>query len=33
MIDNREQQIADLKNSASWKLTKPLRVLKGNKEE
>lgn len=33
MIDNREQQIADLKNSASWKLTKPLRALKGNKEE
>ena len=33
IIDNREQQIADLKNSASWKLTKPLRALKGNKEE
>lgn len=33
VIDNREQQLRDLKNSASWKLTKPLRVLKGNKEE
>ena len=33
IIDNREQQIRDLKNSASWKVTKPLRVLKGNKEE
>ena len=33
IIDNREQQIRDLKNSASWKLTKPLRALKGNKEE
>lgn len=33
IIDNREQQIRDLKNSASWKVTKPLRALKGNKEE
>ncbi|MBE5880982.1 MAG: hypothetical protein E7289_01535 [Lachnospiraceae bacterium] len=33
IIDNREQQIRDLKNSASWKVTKPLRMLKGNKEE
>lgn len=33
LIDNREQQIRDLKNSASWKLTRPLRALKGNKEE
>lgn len=33
IIDNREQQIRDLKNSASWKVTKPLRVLKGSKEE
>ncbi len=33
IIDNREQQIAELKNSASWKVTKPLRMLKGNKEE
>ncbi len=32
IIDNREQQIRDLKNSASWKVTKPLRALKGNKE-
>lgn len=33
IIDNREQQIRDLKNSASWKVTRPLRALKGNKEE
>ena len=33
IIDNRERQIRDLKNSASWKVTKPLRALKGNKEE
>jgi hypothetical protein len=28
IIANREQQIEDLQNSASWKLTKPLRALK-----
>ncbi len=33
VVENREQQIRDLKNSASWKVTKPLRMLKGNKEE
>jgi len=33
LIDNREQQIRDLKNTASWKVTKPLRMLKGNKED
>lgn len=33
IIDNREQQIRDLKESVSWKVTKPLRALKGNKEE
>lgn len=33
IIDNREQQIRDLKGSVSWKVTKPLRALKGNKEE
>ena len=28
-----EQQLEDMKNSASWRLTKPLRRLKGNKED
>lgn len=33
LTDNRQQQLEGLKNSASWKLTRPLRMLKGNKEE
>lgn len=31
-LSNREKQLHDLLNSASWRLTKPLRKLKGNKE-
>lgn len=33
LYENREQQLEDMKNSASWRLTKPLRRLKGNKED
>lgn len=33
LYENRQQQLEDMKNSASWRLTKPLRRLKGNKED
>ena len=33
LYENREKQLEDMKNSASWRLTKPLRRLKGNKED
>ena len=29
LVENREQQIEQLKNSASWKLTRPLRAVSG----
>lgn len=32
-LANRELQIENLKNSASWRITKPLRRLKGNKDD
>ena len=33
LYENRQQQLENMKNSASWRLTKPLRRLKGNKED
>lgn len=30
LLDNREQQLEQMKDSASWKLTAPLRKLRGN---
>ena len=33
LYENRQQQLEDMKHSASWRLTKPLRRMKGNKED